>query len=117
MRVGKLRHRLTIQHKTETSPQRTATGAPATAWTDLATVYGSLETLSGRRLEVAQATWPQATGESLIRYRGEVWDADTSSRPMRISFGDRYYPIGKVIDTDGRKKELRILWKQGAGNG
>jgi SPP1 family predicted phage head-tail adaptor len=121
MRSGSLRHRLVIQAKTALSgspgASRSATGASILAWTTLLEVYGSLEALSGRRLEAAQATWPQATGESMVRYRAELRAADLAQTPMRISHGGRLYPIGKVIDRDGRKRELRLIWKEGSGDG
>ena len=117
MRAGKLRHRLLIEQKTSGSPQRSGTGASALAWTTLLTVWGSLEVLSGRRLEAAQATWPEATVEAKVRYRSEVLDADTAGTPMRISFGGRYYPIGKVLNPEERNIELRLLCTQGAARG
>lgn len=117
MQAGKLRHRLVIEKKSSGSPQRSATGAPATTWATLITVYGSMESLSGRRLEAAQATWPEASGESVIRYRSEIYDADTAGTPLRVSFNGRYYPIGKVLDPMERRKELRLIWKQGSARG
>lgn len=117
MRAGKLRHRLLIEVKSAGSPQRSTTGASAMEFTELCTVWGSIEPLSGRRLETAQATWPEATVEVRIRYRSEVLDADTAAQPMRIFFGGRYYPIGKVLNIEERNRELRLLCKQGAARG
>ena len=117
MRAGNLRHRLVIEHKASGSPQRSATGASALAWSTLLTVYGSLEDLSGRRLESAQATWPEATGESIVRYRAEIFDADLAKTPLRISHGGRYYPIGKVLNRDKRNVELKLLWTEGSARG
>lgn len=117
MRAGELRHRLAIQTKSAGSPTRTATGASALDWATLMTVWGSLETLSGRRLEAAQATWPEATGESMVRYREEISAADLSKTPMRITQGGRTYVVGKVIDKDGTKVALRLLWKEGSARG
>jgi SPP1 family predicted phage head-tail adaptor len=117
MRAGKLRHRLVVEHKAAGSPQRSNTGASAKSWATLVTVWGSLEPLSGRRLESAQATWPAATVESKVRYRSEILDADTAATPLRISFGGRYYPIGKVLNTEERNIELRLLCSQGSARG
>jgi len=117
MRAGSLRHRLVIQAKTEGSPSRTSTGASAYSWETLLTVYGALEPLSGRRLEAAQATWAQATVEATVRYRAEILDADTANTPLRISFGGRFYPIGKVLNTMERNRELKLLCSQGAARG
>lgn len=115
--AGKLRHRLVIQAKVAGSPTRTSTGASNLTWSTLLTVYGSLEPLSGRRLEAAQATWPQAVVEARVRYRSEILDSDTDGTPLRISFGDRYYPVGKVLNPEERKVELRLLCSQGSARG
>lgn len=117
MRAGMLRHRLVIEHKASGSPQRSSTGASVLAWSTLLTVWGSLEPLSGKRLEAAQATWPQATVEAKVRYRAEILDADTAGTPLRISFGGRYYPVGKVLNPMERNIELRLLCSQGAARG
>lgn len=117
MQAGKLRHRLVIETKSAGSPQRSGTGASSLAYSTLATVYGSLEPLSGKRLEAAQATWPQATVEARIRYHASVLAADTAATPMRISFGGRYYPVGKVLNIEERNRELRLLCTQGAARG
>ena len=117
MRAGKLRHRLQIQSRVAGSPQRSATGAAATTFSELCTVWGSLEPLSGKRLESAQATWPQAVVEVRIRYRAEVLAADTEATPLRVVFGGRYYPVGKVLNIEERNRELRLLCTQGAASG
>ena len=117
MRAGKLRHRLVIEQKSAGSPQRSNTGASTLAWATLLTVWGSLEPLNGRRLESAQATWPEATVEARVRYRSEILAADTAATPLRISFDGRYYPIGKVLNIEERKIELRLLCKQGSARG
>lgn len=117
MRAGRLRHRLVIEHKASGSPSRSGTGASALAWTTLLTVWGSLDPLEGRRLESAQATWPEATVEAKLRYRSEILAADTAGTPLRISFGGRYYPVGKVLNLEERDIELRLLCTQGAARG
>lgn len=117
MRAGKLNHRLVIQYPAAGSPQRTATGQKDTTWTTLCTVSGSLEMLSGRRLEAAQATWPEASGEARIRFRQEVDDKDRDRVPLRIVLNGRYYPIGKVLNVDQRGVELRLIVKEGAARG
>lgn len=117
MHAGKLRHRLVIESKSAGSPQRSNTGASALSWTALLTVWGSLEPLSGKRLEAAQATWPQATVEVKVRYRAEILDADTAGTLLRVSFGGRYYPVGKVLNKAERNIELQLLCTQGAARG
>jgi head-tail adaptor len=117
MRAGHLRHRLVVEAKVTGSPTRTSTGAQSFVWGTLLTVSGSLQPLSGRRLESAQATWPAAVFEARVRYRSELTAADTAGTPLRISFGGRYFPIGKVLNVDERNIELRLLCSQGAARG
>lgn len=117
MQTGKLRHRLEIQYPAAGSPQRTNTGQPDTSWATLTTVWGSLELLSGRRLEAAQATWPEATGEAKIRYSAAVYARDADRTTLRIVFNGRYYPVGKVLNPGERNIELRLLVKEGSARG
>jgi len=107
MRVGRLRHRLAIESRGENSPSRTSTGAVDYSWSTLATVWGSLEPLQGRRLEIAQATHEKVTVESMIRYRSDV------TAGMRIAFGDKYYLIDAVINPELRNRYLRLLCEEG----
>lgn len=111
MRVGKLRHRLVIQHRAEGSPQRTATGAVNYDWSTLTTVWGSLEPLQGRRLEIAQATWEKVTVESTIRYRSDV------AAGMRISFGGKYYLVDAVLNHEMRNRYLKLMCEEGVAQG
>jgi SPP1 family predicted phage head-tail adaptor len=117
MQAGKLRHSVTLQTPVAGSPQRTASGQPDAAWTTLCTTYASVEALSGRRLEAAQATWPEATVEIKMRYRADVYNKDRDRVPLRALFGSRYYAVGKVLNPEERNVELRLLCKEGAARG
>lgn len=117
MQAGKLRHRLVIQQKTAGSPQRTNTGQKDSSWATLATVYGSLNLLTGKRLESSQATWPRATYEAKVRWRQDVWDAFMAPTPLRVSFGGRYYPIEGLDNFMMRNIELRLMLSVGAAVG
>ena len=117
MQAGKLRHRLAIEKKLAGSPQRTSTGQQDSDWTALATVYGALNMLTGKRLEASQASWPRATYEARVRWREDIWDAFTSPTPLRVSFGGRYYPIEGLDDFMMRKTEFRMMLSVGAAVG
>jgi len=116
MQAGKLRHRLRLEHRVAGSPARTPSGAPNTAWTELCTVWGSLEALSGRRLETAQATWPKVNHEARIRYCAEV-EAAAKAGPVRIVFRGDFYPVEVVLNWSLRNVELRLMCSQGAAVG
>ena len=111
MEAGKLRHRLVIEQRVAASPQRTATGARDYAWTTLATVWGSLEPLLGRRTGAVQATAYKSTLEARIRYRSGV------TAGMRVSFGGVYYLINEVKNPEHRNVELRLMLEVLPANG
>jgi len=117
MQAGTLRHRLAIEQKVAGSPQRTNTGQKDSAWTALATVWGSLNLITGKRLEASQVSWPRATYEARIRWRQDVWDAFASPTPMRVSFDGRTYPIEGLDNFKMRNVELRLMLSVGAAVG
>ena len=67
MKAGKLRHRVTIQAKTLT--QDPVSGAMAESWSDVATVWASVEPLSVRDLIAARAQQSEMTARVTIRHR------------------------------------------------
>lgn len=67
MKAGKLRHRVTIQAKALT--QDPVSGAMAESWSDVATVWASVEPLSVRDLIAARAQQSEMTARVTIRYR------------------------------------------------
>lgn len=67
MKAGKLRHRVKIQAKTLT--QDPVSGAMAESWSDVATVWASVEPLSVRDLIAARANQSEMTARVTIRHR------------------------------------------------
>jgi SPP1 family predicted phage head-tail adaptor len=62
--IGKLRHRVTIQTLTTARSGHTM----GETWADTATVWGSVDPLSGREIEYAQRVDARATFKITIRY-------------------------------------------------
>lgn len=89
MDAGRLRHRVTIQSVTET--RDTTTGAIATSWADVATVWAAVEPLSGREFLAAQANQAEVVARILIRYRDDV------TAKMRVVAGSKVYNIRAVL--------------------
>ena len=109
MRAGKLRHRITIQRRTQTPD---GFGGPVDTWTDFAvSVPASVETLSGRELVAAQAQHAEATVQFGMRYLAGV---DTT---MRIVYAGLNHDIVSVIDVGERRRELQVLTKRGLCEG
>lgn len=104
VRSGELRHRVTIQQKT--TAQDTY-GQPIETWTNVATVWASIEDLRGREfIEARQVPAAEITTRVRIRYR-------TGIEPtMRVIYGSRTLEITAVIDPDGRKRELELMCQE-----
>lgn len=90
MQGGKLRHRLTIQIRAAITPD--SFGADTAAWTDLVTVFGSVEPLSGNKLIAASQISPELSHEIRLRFRSGV------SPRNRLAW--RLYTFTAVAATD-----------------
>lgn len=113
MRAGKLRHRITIQHKAAGSPQKTASGALDTSWTDFVgeNVYASIEPVSGREAFLAQQHLSEVTHKVRIRYRSGI------TAKMRVQYGSRTFDIRAVMNFEERNRELLLLCTEGVNAG
>lgn len=107
MRAGRLRHRGTIEHLVEGSPQKSASGESLAEWTTLATVWMSIDPLRGRELFAAQEHHSETTVRIRIRYRDDV------TAQMRVLHEGVYYSILAVIDPDLRHRELELMCSSG----
>lgn len=108
MRSGPLRHRITFQRRADTLD---AFGHPSTGWQDVATVWASVEPISGR--ERLSANQVQAETTHRIRTRGRPGLAPS----MRIRFGVRVFDIQSIIDRREIGAELEILAVEGLTDG
>jgi SPP1 family predicted phage head-tail adaptor len=100
MRIGQLRHRLTIQ----VAGLRTDdTGAPDQAWSDVTTVFGRINPLTGRELTDAQAHDARVTHEITVRSFSGL------TPKHRIKFGTRIFDVLAVLDKDERQRAMRVV--------
>ena len=102
--AGRLRDRVTIQTRSVT---RDAYGAEVVTWATLATVWASVETLSGREyLATISGGIPQVRSERLsrvvIRYRSDVREY------MQIVYGNRTLRIEQVLEAE-RREALHLM--------
>lgn len=108
MRIGQLRHRVTIQSKTTV---RDKEGFEAEVWTDVTTVWAAVEPLRGREYFAAAAVHAENTVRIRMRYRSGV------TPEMRVKYGTRLFDIISVIDVDERHQELQVMVKEVCGDG
>lgn len=89
MKVGKLRHQVTLQARTQA--QDPDSGAITQGWADLATVWASVEPLSAREFIASQATQAMVTTRVTIRYRDDVVPT------MRLTHRGKVYNVEGVL--------------------
>ena len=106
MKIGKLRHRITIERVTET---RDADGAVIETWSTYATVQASIEPVSGREYFTAQSTQADVTHRVYARYVAGVVPK------MRVKYGARIFEILSTINTGERNRELQLMCRESIG--
>lgn len=104
MNIGALRHRLTFKSTNTTADSFGEVSESPT--TTVATVWGSINPLSGRELLQAQQVQAEVTHRVRIRYRSGL---DPS---MQIVFGTRTFDIVSIINLEERDREIEILCKE-----
>jgi len=96
-RIGKLRHRLTIERETLTDD---GGGGAAAVWEEAGTVWAAIEAVSGKETVEAGRIAGRATYAITIRYRSDLEPA------MRFRLGNELFEIKSLLDPDGRSRFL-----------
>lgn len=105
MQAGRLRHRVTIKYKATT---QNALGEEVILWTELDTVWASVEPLRGR--EYMDSRQAQADVDTRVRIR---YQEGITVRPsQRVYFGDRVFEIVSVIDVWERNREMQLMCRE-----
>lgn len=107
MKVGRLRHQITLQSRVET--QDPDSGVMTQGWADFATgVWASVEPLSAREFIASQATQAMVTTRVTIRYRADVVPT------MRLVHRGKTYNIEGVLpDKDSGLEYLTLACSSG----
>lgn len=100
MRIGDLRHRVTIRQKQITHDSN---GYPQETWENAATVWAAVEPLSGREYFQAAAVQAEQPVRFTIRYRSDI------TAEMRLRYEGKDYDIKAVIDLKGQHRWLQIM--------
>lgn len=104
MRIGPLRHRVTIAQESQTPDSQ---GGYALGWTTVAIVWCEVRDLSTRELLQAQQAENSAGVAIVIRHRTDV------TAKMRATVGGVVYNIVGVRDPEGRKRQLVLDCERG----
>lgn len=105
MRIGPLRHRLTMQ---EQSVTRASNGEELIAWVTADTVWGNVRPASGREAFVSAGDQQLA----VITHRVEIrWRADLTPK-MRFLWDGRILEIEQVGDPSGKRASLVVQCRE-----
>lgn len=113
MRAGDMRRRLTIQVRGTTQD---TFNQQVTTWTDVATVWADIQTLTGKELLAAAATQTQLTHIVRIRYQAQFANPKVMAA-MRCMYGTRIFNISASIDVDEQHRIIELLCQEGPSNG
>jgi SPP1 family predicted phage head-tail adaptor len=95
--AGRLRHRLTLEQAVTSED---GSGGYATEWLAVASLWGAIETISGREWAESDAVKSEATHRIAIRHRDDIGPS------MRLRFYGRVFDIESLADPDGRRRHL-----------
>ena len=99
MRIGQLRHLVTLQQPTEGVDEY---GNPTTIWVDVGQAWAAVEPVRGQEQYLAQQTYGTTTYRVRIRHRQDV------SVTWRVVWEGRVLEVKAALDVDGRHRELAL---------
>lgn len=111
MKIGDLRHRIEIQTNT---PSRDPNQGEVASWATTSTVWASVQTLTGKKLEIARQIDAEATVEVRMRYCGSSGSANVTI-DNRLLFGTRVLEPFLVVNANERNIMLLIQCKEKRG--
>jgi len=103
MRIGELRHRVTLRKK---EIAEDALKQQSEVWTDIATVWARIEPLSGREYFAARQENAEVTAKITIRYRKDV------TPDMRAVSEGRVFDVLSMINPEERNISLVLMCKE-----
>ena len=104
MRAGQLRHRVTIERRTEVDD---GAGGSVETWATFATVWAAVIPLTGRELFAAQQVASTVSHRIEMRYLAGVL-----AGTMRAKHETRVLNIRTVMNIDERDRETHLLCEE-----
>ena len=104
MRIGDLRHKVTIEQLV--SSGQNVYGEREDVWETFLTSWASVEPLTGGERFAAQQIQSSVTHKIRMRYQPGI------TTEMRIKFGDRGFDIDSTLNLEERGRELLIMAKE-----
>lgn len=113
MQIASLRKRVTLQRRGMTQD---AFGQQTTTWTDVCTIWASIEPLSAHELLAAQSVTSEVSHKITIRYRADLADPSVVAA-LRVSYGTRIFNISGAMNPDERNRVVQLLVAEGLNRG
>jgi SPP1 family predicted phage head-tail adaptor len=102
MEAGKLRHQVELQRVAVAVDSH---GDQTKTWTTIATVWASIEPLSGREFLQASQTMSDVT----VRIKLRAYPGITLTPKDRVKFGTRTFDIRHIVDWGGKNVEWHLM--------
>jgi SPP1 family predicted phage head-tail adaptor len=103
MQAGKLRHRIVIQEKSVT---RDEYNAEVITWTEVDTVWASVEPLSGREFLEGRLVEATVSHRITIRYLSGI------TPEMRVLWGSRVFDVEAILNIEERDKMMVLMCQE-----
>ena len=103
MRAGVLHEQVKIQSKSVT---RDTDGGEIITWTDVATVWASIEPLRGQEFLEASGLHANVDHRIRVRHMSGILPS------MRVLYGDRAFNINAVIQVAERRREIQLMCQE-----
>lgn len=100
--AGELRHRITIQERTDTQD---AYGEPIPAWSTWATVWAAVEPQSGQEATIAMSQQQEAR----LRIRVRVRYRSGFSVLHRIAWQGRTFQVEAISEVKSNRREVHLI--------
>ena len=113
IRAGQLSRRITLQQQ---SPSVDSYGQQVSAWTDVATVWASVEPSVGRELMAAQAVSLDQPTTITIRWQ-PLFASPKAVAAMRAVYNGRIFNIHSVENEFERNTVLTLIASEGLNDG
>lgn len=103
MRVGALRHQVTVERPVRAQD---AAGAVTTTWTSVATPWAAVEPIRGQERFLAQQVAADVTHKITLRYESAL---SAMTPAYRVSLGARRFDLLAVMDPGERDTTIECL--------
>lgn len=113
IRAGQLSRRITLQQQ---SPSVDTYGQQITTWTDVATVWASIEPSVGRELMAAQAVSLDQPTTITIRWQ-PAFASPKAVAVMRAVYNGRIFNLHSVENESERNTLLTLIASEGLNDG